>query len=63
MKTDKKQFSKMFPHLAKELEGVENKVAITSVRSDTPTGEKASSKKFAGFMPDVIDFIRRCDSK
>jgi hypothetical protein len=63
MKIDKKRFRKMFPHLAGELEGGEHKIAITSVRSDTQTGEKASSKKFAGYMPDVIDFIRRCDNE
>jgi len=63
MKIDKKQFNKMFPYLATELEGGEQKIAITSVRSDTPTGEKASSKKFSGYIPDVIDFIRRCDNE
>ncbi|MDH5532452.1 MAG: DUF2095 domain-containing protein [Candidatus Bathyarchaeota archaeon] len=63
METAKKQFRKMFPHLAKELEGGENRIAITSVRSDAETGEKASSKKFVGYMPDVIDFIRRCDNE
>lgn len=63
MEIDKKRFRKMFPHLAEELEGGEQKIAITSVRSDIQTGEKASSKKFATYMPDVIDFIRRCDNE
>jgi len=63
MKIDKKRFRKMFPHLAEELEGREHKIAITSVRSDFQTGEKGSSKKFARYMPDVIDFIRRCDNE
>ena len=63
MEIDKKEFRKMFPNLVKELENEENKIAVTSVRSDAQTGEKASSKKFAGYMPDVIDFIRRCDNK
>lgn len=53
----------MFPHLAKELEGREQRVAIDSVRSDVQTGEKASSDKFATYMPDVIDFLRRCDNE
>lgn len=62
MEIDKKRFRKMFPHLAKELEGEEHKIAITSVRSDPQTGEKAYSKRFVGYTPDVIDFIRRCEN-
>jgi len=63
MEIDKEKFRKMFPHLSQEMEGKEGGMAITSVRSDLPTGEKASSKKFANYMPDVIDFIRRCDNE
>ena len=53
----------MFPHLAQELETGDCKLAITSVRSDFQTGEKSSSRKFADYMPDVIDFLRRCDTE
>jgi len=63
MDIDKKRFRKMFPHLAQEMEGKEYRIAITSVRSDLQTGEKASSKKFVSYMPDVVDFIRRCDDE
>lgn len=63
MKIDKERFRKMFPRLAKELGAWEYRVAVTSVRSDIRTGEKASSKKFAGYVPDVIDFLRRCDNE
>ena len=63
MEIDKEKFRKMFPHLAQEMEGKEHGIKITSVRSDVPSGEKASSKKFANYMPDVIDFIRRCDNE
>ena len=62
MQIDKKRFRKTFPHLAKELEGKEQRVAINSIRSDVQTGEKASNK-FATYMPDVIDFLRRCDNE
>jgi len=62
METAKRRFRKMFPHLAEELEGKENVTPVTSVRSDLQTGEKASSKKFSSYVPDVIDFIRRCDN-
>jgi hypothetical protein len=63
MEVDKKRFKKMFPHLAKEMDVNEHRVAITSVRSDVQTGEKMSSEKFAGYIPGVIDFIRRCDDE
>lgn len=63
MNIDKKSFKKMFPHLAEELEGAGYKITINSLRSDIEAGEKASSKRFEGYNPDVIDFIRRCDSK
>ena len=63
MEIDKERFKKMFPHLAEELENQENRVPITSVRSDPQTGEKSSSRGFDTYMPDVIDFIRRCDDE
>jgi len=63
MKVDKKRFKKIFPLLAEELEDKEQKVRITSVRSDAKTGERASSDRFDGYTPDVIDFLRRCDNE
>ena len=57
----------MFPHLAKEMEeGTENsdehKIQINSVRSSIETEEKISGK-FGTYMPDAIDFLRRCDNE
>ncbi len=63
MEFDKAAFKKMFPNLAKELDTDEHKVSINSVRTDAPTGEKASSERFVHYMPDVIDFVRRCDTE
>jgi hypothetical protein len=63
MDINKKRFRKMFPHLAQELEARDSRMPITSVRSDLHTGEKASSRKFVSYMPDVIDFLRRCDTE
>lgn len=63
MALDKDAVKKMFPNLAKELESDENRVAINSIRTDAPTGEKANSKNFVHYNPDVIDFIRRCDTR
>lgn len=63
MELDKKKLKKLFPNLAKELESSENKVPIGSVRTDLQTGEKAVSKRYRGYQPDVIDFVRRCDTE
>lgn len=59
----KKRFRKMFPHLADELEGGESKVEVTSVRSEGDAGEKATPARLDSYDPDVIDFIRRCDTE
>jgi hypothetical protein len=59
---DKEKFRKMFPNLTEELKSEEHKVAMNSVRTDAQTGEKATSERFFHYMPDVIDFIRRCDT-
>ncbi|MBS7615907.1 DUF2095 family protein [Candidatus Bathyarchaeota archaeon] len=53
----------MFPNLARELESGENKVCMNSVRTDAKAGEKIASKQFTHYDPDVIDFIRRCDTE
>lgn len=63
MEPDKKTFKKLFPNLSKELESSKHKVAINSVRTNVQTGENAASKRFFYYAPDVIDFIRRCDTK
>ena len=59
---DKETLKKMFPNLMKELGIEESKVGINSVRTDTKSGERAVSRGFIHYMPDVIDFIRRCDT-
>lgn len=63
MDIGKEKLRKMFPHLATELEDEDNKVPITSSRSDADAAEKAVSKRFDGYNPDVVDFIRRCDTE
>jgi hypothetical protein len=63
MEVDKETFKKLFPNLAREMELGKSKVTINSVRTDLKVGEKAVSKKFEHYMPDVVDFIRRCDTE
>ena len=62
MDMKKEKFHKMFPNLADEMEKGTCETKIHAVRSDSATAEKAViSKKFAGYNPDAIDFLRRCD--
>ena len=63
MEVDERRFRKMFPHLAKEVKGEENRISITSVQSDIDSREKATSKKLQGYNPDIIDFLRRCNNE
>lgn len=62
MTLDREAVKRLFPNLAKELELDENRVPVNSIRTDSPTGEKAVSESFVHYMPDIVDFIRRCDT-
>jgi hypothetical protein len=61
MDLEKDKLRKIFPNLAEEMENKNCETKITSVRSDAATAEKAVSKKFAGYTPDIIDYLRKCD--
>ena len=60
---------KYFPALAREIKGgLTVSIPITGVRSDIRVGERisrlnADEPRFWGYVPDVIDFIRRCDTE
>jgi hypothetical protein len=64
MDIGKKRFQRMFPNLAQEMENGEcTKTTINSVRSNPAAAEKAVAKRFTGYIPDAIDFLRRCNRK
>jgi hypothetical protein len=63
MEMGKKRFRKIFPKLADEMETDENRFRISSVPSDLSVAERASMKRFDNYMPDAVDYIRRCDSE
>jgi hypothetical protein len=52
---EKDRFRKLFPNLAEELEGNESKIVVAV--EGRPRG------KWAGYIPDIVDFLRRCDTK
>jgi hypothetical protein len=63
MELEKRRFKKTFPRLAEEMETDENRYRISSVRSDVSVAERASAKRFDNYLPDAVDYIRRCDSE
>jgi len=65
MEIDEDHFKKMFPNLTKEVNVGKQKVTINSVRSDRKAAEKtaAAQKNLSNYNPDIIDFLRRCDTK
>ena len=65
---DREKFRKLFPHLAEEIERGVKKISIRAVRWDVEAGERlaaagAENDPWRGYMPDVIAFIRRCDTE
>jgi len=63
MEIDKEKFKRSYPHLAREMESEDNKISVAPHRSDEETGGRSPSKKFEGYNPDIIDFVRRCDTE
>lgn len=63
MELKRESFKKLFPNLTEELQTNDNEVQLNSVRINQEDGERAAnSQNFDHYMPDVIDFIRRCDT-
>jgi len=52
----------MFPNLAEELEQGSVTIKINSSQLDGKARENIVSKTFKGYNPDVIDFLRRCNT-
>ncbi len=62
MHVDKKKFKKLSPNLTAEFENDVMSHSINSVRTNSYVCEKASAASFEGYSPDIVDFIRRCDT-
>ena len=63
LRLDRKRLKERYPHLFKEIKSRRNYVSIMSVRSNLSGQESVDSRNFAGYDPDVVDFIRRCDTE
>ena len=57
-----KKFKKLFPNLAYELEQRSMIFNINSVHQDENEEETSEPQTFKGYNPDVIDFLKRCDT-
>ncbi len=52
----------MFPNLAEELEQGSVTAKINSSQLDGKARKNIASKTFRGYNPDVIDFLKRCNT-
>lgn len=59
---EKKDFKKLFPNLAEEFESGASKVDLNKVNEPPPSTEPSykEDRKYAGYQPGAIDFIKRC---
>jgi hypothetical protein len=59
---EKKDFKRLFPNLADEMDSGASKVDLKKVKEPPPPTESSykEDRKYAGYQPGVIDFIRRC---
>lgn len=58
---EKKKFKEFFPHLADELESGSSTVDLEGKMIGKNSALNAK-RRWAGYDPDIIDFIRRCDT-
>lgn len=59
---DGERFKRLFPHLAKELEKGESKINIDQFRIRAEHEDRLTGRRWGGHNPDIVDFIRRCDT-
>jgi hypothetical protein len=59
---DKEKFKRLFPHLADEMETGVSRIRQRQIESE-PEEAKVGERKWAGYDPTVVDFIRRCDTE
>jgi hypothetical protein len=58
----RERFRKLFPSLAKEMECGSSKVQMDDLEDTSRQTAMNTSRKWAGYNPNVIDFIRRCET-
>ena len=56
---DVNEARKKFPNLTKEIDEQKMRVRIDSIRSDPTLRDE---KSLSGYLPDAVDYIRRCET-
>jgi hypothetical protein len=59
---ERDRFKKLFPHLAEEMESGKSKVHLDEDSETGVSGTRTNARKWVGYNPDVVDFIRRCET-
>ena len=59
---ERDRFKKLFPHLAEEIESGRSKLNLDDDAETGESGTRTNARKWAGYDPDVVDFIRRCET-
>lgn len=59
---ERDRFKKLFPYLAEEMESGQSKVHLDEDSETEGSGTRTNARKWAGYDPDVVDFIRRCET-
>jgi hypothetical protein len=59
---EKKDFKRLFPHITDEIESGTSKVDFDKINEPLPSTEPSykEDRKYTGYQPGAIDFIRRC---
>lgn len=60
---DRKRFRELFPHLLDEIENGGSKIKLDDYRLNFKNEDRLSGRKWAGYNPDVKDFLRRCKTR
>lgn len=59
---ERDRFRKLFPHLTREMESGRSRAYVNdNIETDEPKANN-DAPKWAGYDPDVVDFIRRCET-
>ena len=59
---ERDRFKKLFPHLAREMESGQSRVDVNRDQEADGKETENDSRIWAGYEPDIIDFIRRCET-
>jgi hypothetical protein len=59
---EKKDFKRLFPNISEEIESGSSKVDLNKADEILPSTEPSykEDRKYAGYQPGAVDFIRRC---